>query len=149
MIVFGLYLRKGIVYLPTMAKVPSGGYQEIDPVSVVPASGTEALGKALEENIMRGNPILENYSPSNYSQAVVLKYAGVKNFSTFARGAQPWNIIIEDGVYEIQGQRRRPDRGWEEDPNNRIIFPAGTTEDDVIKKMVQILQKAAASDSSP
>ena len=144
MIVYGLYLRRGVVYIPTMAKILSGGYQEIDPVAVVPVSETISLSRALKENIARGNPTIEKYSPSDYSKAVVLKHAGVKSFSTFARGAQTWTIVLKDGAYEIRGQRKRPDRGWEQDPNNIIIFPAGTAEDRVIGEMIQILQKAAS-----
>lgn len=142
MLVFGLYLRKSVVYIPTMAKAPSGTYREIDPVSVTPVSETEALRKALKEVIGRGNPTLERYSPADQSQAVVLKYAAVKTFSTFARGAQPWTIVMKGGSYEIRGQRRRSDRGWEQDPNNIVVFPVGTADDDMIEAMIHILQKS-------
>jgi hypothetical protein len=145
MMVYGLYLRKGMVYIPTKAETPSGSYREIEPVSVVPVSETEDLRAALKECIARGNPPLESYSSTDQSQAVVLKYAGVGSFSSFARGAQPWTIVLKDGVYEIRGQRKRSDRGWEQDPNNIIVFPADSAEDSVIEKMIQILQKSASS----
>ena len=148
MFVCGLYLRNEIVYIPTMAKIPSGGYQEIDPVSVVPVSDADALKKALKENMAQGNPVIENYSPSDYSNAAVLKHAGVKSFSTFARGAQPWTIVVDGGAFEIQGERKRPDRGWERDPNNTIVFQSGATEDEVIHRMVQILQRTASASHS-
>jgi len=146
MIVYGLYLRKDMVYIPTKAETPSGSYREIEPVSVVPVSKTEDLRAALKECIARGNPPLKSYSPTD--QAVVLKYAGVGSFSSFARGAQPWTIVLKDGVYEIRGQRKRSDKGWEQDPNNTIVFPASMAEDSVVEKMIQILQKPNSSGES-
>jgi hypothetical protein len=141
MIVHGLYLRKGLVYIPTTAKVPSMAYREIDPISVVPVTEIEALRIALKEIMARGNPILENSSSGIRPEPAILKYAGVKSFSAFARGAQPWTIVFKNGVYEIRGQRKRPDRGWEQDPNNIIVFPVGTSDDAVIEEMIQILQQ--------
>ena len=55
---YGCYLRKGIVYLTTLGKMNTGGHRDIDPVSVVPVSDTAGLERAFRETIARGNPIV-------------------------------------------------------------------------------------------
>jgi hypothetical protein len=40
------------------------------------------------------------------------------------------------------GYRRHPD-GWHEDPEQKVDLPPGTTVDDVIDRMIAILQEAA------
>ena len=136
-----LYLRKGTVFLPTLGKMDRGPYRDIEPVDVVPVSDTEGLRRALGATIARGNPPIGPY-PRPYPPPVVLKYAGLKSWHAFARGAQPWSIRGKNGIFQIVGHRMHPN-GWVEDPNQTIHFPAGTTLDDVIDRMIAILQTAA------
>jgi hypothetical protein len=72
----------------------------------------------------------------------VVKYAGVKSWSAFARGTLPWGITERDGNFQILGYRRHPD-GWREDPQQKVDLPAGSTVDDAIDRMMAILQDAA------
>jgi hypothetical protein len=75
----------------------------------------------------------------------VLKYAGVKTWSAFARGTSNWHINEKDGNYEIVAMRdRRSGGGWEEDPDQRIKFAPGTGLETVIDRMIEILQSAAS-----
>jgi hypothetical protein len=76
---------------------------------------------------------------------VLLKYAGVKRWSEFERGMTFWTIEEKDGSFEIAGQKKCPDAGWRDDPNLTIAFPPGTSTDEVIDRMVAILQNAVAS----
>jgi hypothetical protein len=72
----------------------------------------------------------------------VVKYAGVKSWGTFARGASPWSIKENDGIYQLVGNQKGP-TGWVEDPEQRVEFPPGTAVDQVIDRMIVILQDAA------
>jgi hypothetical protein len=137
-----LYLRKGKVFIPTFGRVDKGLYRDIEPVAVVDVSDTDALRQAFHETIARGNPPTPYYPRDAYPQPVVAKYAGVKTWSAFARGASPWNIKEKDGTYQIVGHRKGPS-GWVEDPEQRIQFPPGTTLDQVIDHMIAVLQAAA------
>jgi len=74
---------------------------------------------------------------------VVLKYAGVKTWSAFARNARTWRLREKDGGYQIGGYRKHEKGYWVEDPEQTIEFPAGTTIDEVIDRMIGILQDAA------
>jgi hypothetical protein len=143
MMVNTCYLRKGSVFLPTMAKVVTGGHQEIDPVFVAPVNQGTELQHALQTMIAAGNPIIPSYSFADNPPAAVLKYAGVKTFGAFARDALAWIIEEKDGTFQIVGQRRRQPRGWVDDPEQTITFPAGTRADEVAARMVAILQAAA------
>ena len=136
-----LYLRRGRVFIPTSGLVPGGPYRDIEPVAVVEVSDADGLRQAFRETIARGNPPLPPY-PRPYPPPVVVKYAGVKSWAAFARGALPWSIEEEKGIFQIIGRRRTPD-GWVEDPEQTIDFPRGATLDQVIDRMISILQKAA------
>ena len=72
-----------------------------------------------------------------------MKYAGVRNWSAFARNASLWSIEEEGGVFQIVGYRKHPKGYWEQDPDQKIQFPAGTTVDDVVDRVIAILQNAA------
>jgi hypothetical protein len=74
-----------------------------------------------------------------------LKYAGVKTWSAFARGTAPWSINEKDGAYQIVGYRARPEGYWVEDPDRKIELAPGSTAEDVIERMIAILQDAARS----
>jgi hypothetical protein len=132
-----LYLRKGKVFIPTFGRVPGGPYRDIEPVAVVDVSNADDLRRAFRETIARGNPPIGPYPRPN-PPPVVVKYAGVKN----ARGALPWSIDEENGIFQIIGRRRTLD-GWVEDPEQTIKFPVGTTLDQVIDRMIAVLREAA------
>jgi hypothetical protein len=144
-----VYLRKGMVIVPTTGRVENRGpYRDIEPVAVVPASDAEAIRSALRAAIARGNPPTLRYPRGAYPQPVVVKHAGVKSWGAFAREASPpWNIKETDGNYQIIGHRKHP-TGWIEDPEQTIKFPHGSSSDQVIERMIAILQDAAAQPSS-
>jgi hypothetical protein len=137
------YLRNGIVYIPTLGKVETGGYRDIEPVAVVPVSHTVDLRRALRETMARGNPIVPSLSPDNLPTPVVLKYAQVKTWATFNRGTSVWPLDETDGVYQIEPYRRRKDRGWEQDPSRYITLPPGTDVNAACERFVAVLQEAA------
>ena len=79
---------------------------------------------------------------SEIAPAVLLKYAGVKHWSAFERGMLFWDISENDGIFRIASQRKEPDGMWRDDPEQIITFPPGATADDVIERMIAILQGA-------
>jgi hypothetical protein len=137
------YLRKGNVYVPSVAKLGPAYYMDVEPVSVVPASNTEGVGRALRSAMVQGNPDIPAPARGHHPAPILPKYAGVKNWSAFARGTSTWSIKERDGNYEIAGHRKNPKGYWEEDPGQKIEFPPGTTVDTVIARMIAILQDAA------
>jgi hypothetical protein len=137
------YLRKGVVYVPTVAKTVAGFYLGVDPVAVVPVSHTADLRRALQETIARGNPRVLTPTRRNFPPPVTLKYAGVKTLAAFERGTLTWDMEKNGKVYQIKIGRKHPEGGWEEDPDQIITLPPGSGVDEVCDRMVAILQAHA------
>ena len=137
------WLRKGHFYMPVLAKTVAGFYQGIDPVAVIPVSQTAELRRAIAETIAQGNPVIPTPSPKEIPLPSVLKYAGVKTWKAFERDALSWKITENNGIYQIVGQRDGRYGGTVDDPDQTITFPSGTPIDDVIDRMIAILQQAA------
>jgi|SRR5215469_6032760 len=137
------YLRRGSVFLPTVAKIDRGYYLDIEPVAVVALSNTDGLRGALRETIARGNPPVPSLSREQKRDPLLPKYAGVKTWATFARNASLWSIDEKDGNLQIIGYREAETGGWERDQANLESFPANTKIDEVIDRLIVILQAAA------
>jgi hypothetical protein len=144
------YLRKSIVYIPHLVKEVHGAYAKVGPVAVVPVSDTEALRRAFHATISHGVPVVPPPSPTDRDELdlVVPKSAGLKSFPAFARGASPWGIVQKDGLYEIRGSRKGPVRGWVDDPEQKIVLPPGSSLDDLVERMILVLQAAASKQGS-
>ena len=137
------YLRSGIVYVPTVAKTEAGFYMNREPMSVVAATNTEALRYALRDAMGKGNPTIPTPARNAFPRPVLLKYSGAKSWSAFARGASQWSIEEEEGRYQIVGYRTHRDGYWVQDPEQKIELPTGSARDQVIDRMIAILQDAA------
>lgn len=135
-----LYLRNGTVYLPTMGKMAEGFYRGVEPVAVVSASDIDGIRQALRTTIARGNPVVPMLRRSEWKPPVLLKYAGVKSWSAFERGMLFWTIKSTDTSFRIAGQKKQPNRMWNDDPEQTVILPSGATTDDVVERMITILQ---------
>src|SRR5579875_740599 len=137
------YLRQGTVFLPTVGKVDKNVYFHVEPVVVVPVSNTGALRTALRETIKRGNPAVEY---DRLAPPILAKYAGVKSWNTFARKASVWVMDETNGTLRIEANLRGSDGAFTVDKSGIKTLPAGSTIDDLIDRMIAILQKAAASE---
>jgi hypothetical protein len=139
---FHAYLRRGIVYVPTVAKRDTAVYTDTEPVAVVPVANSEALRRALLDAIARKNATIP-VPKGKWPAPVLLKYAGIKSWSAFARDASLWSIEDDSGKYLIVGYRTHPKGYWEQDPDQKTVFPPGSTVDDVVASMIAFLQDAA------
>ena len=139
-----LYLREGMVYLPTMGKVAEGVYRGLEPVAVVSASDIGEIRRALNETFARGNPPAQLLRRSEYPPSLLLKYAEVKSWSVFERGLMFWTIKEKNSAFQIAGQSKRDDGGWRPDAERTIDFPPNSTTGDVIDRMIAIVQEETA-----
>jgi hypothetical protein len=135
-------LRKATVYIPTMGKMDRGFYRGVEPVDVVAVSNTEALREAIAGAIARGNPPVPMLRRGDWPPPVVLRYAGVRSWPAFERGMTLWSIEEKDGSFRIIPQRKHPDGMWKGDPDRTISFPSNAALDEVVARMVGILQEA-------
>ena len=109
---FHSFLRNGIVYVPTVVQLSTGAYMDVDPVVVAPATDFEGLRHGFLEAIGKKNAIVPPPPKDKWPPPILLKYAGVKTWSAFARNASVWSIEETDGNYEIMGYRTHPKGYW-------------------------------------
>ena len=55
MMLWHVYLRKGIVFVPTVAKTEAGFFLDIDPVAVLESSDRQQVSEAIKAAILKGN----------------------------------------------------------------------------------------------
>ena len=139
---WNVYLRNGTAFVPTVAQTDAGFFLDIDPVGVVSATETKALQDAVKQAIGRGNPRVPTPTRSAFPKPVLLKYAKVKSWPAFERGCLSWTIVEKDGVYRVKQGRKRPDRGWEDDPEKIEELPPGTGIDEVAQRVASFVQTA-------
>lgn len=144
--VWNIYLRNGIAYVPTVAQAESGGhlgyFMDIEPVIVVPATERETLKRAIIERMIKGNPIVPAPTRDGFPKPILPKYANVKSWSAFENNALLWTISKKDGDYNISPQRKRPDRGWEDDLERLESLPPGTTLDAAAERLATLVLQA-------
>jgi hypothetical protein len=140
---FNSYLRKSVVYVPTVVKLQTGAYVDVEPVAVTSVTDTVGLRRAFLDAIARKNAIVPPPPKDKWPPPVLLKYAGVKTWSSFARDASIWSIGDRDGNFQIIGYRDHPDGYWAPDSEKKIDFPPGSRVEVVIDRMIAILQDAA------
>lgn len=140
------FLKKGLVLIPTLAKVRGGPHWVVEPVVVVPVSDTVALRGALSDALARGNPVIPKIPPkAEQSEPSALKITGDKSLLSFQRRAMGWWLNERDGIYKIEGlmEKEGYHGGKVTDPDQVETFPPGTSIDAVIDRMISILQAAA------
>jgi hypothetical protein len=137
------YLKNGVVYIPTVVQLTTGAYLDVDPVAVEQSDNTEGLRRAISAAITRGNAVVST-AKGKWPAPVLLKYAGARSWSAFARGASMWSIDEEKETNRITGYRDHADGYWVPDPDKTINFPGDSKIEFVVSRMIEILQAAAA-----
>jgi hypothetical protein len=113
-------------------------------------SSIEDLRRALLETIAKKNVVIPDRDPDALRAPPLLpKYAGVRSLSAFYRNASTWGITEDNGDYKILHYRKHPKGYWQEDSAHEIQFPVRTTVDDVVDRMIAILQETSRADAKP
>jgi hypothetical protein len=137
---WNLYLRNGVAYVPTVAQTQAGFFIDIEPVEAVPASDAEALEGAIKQTLKRGNPRIPTPTRAAFPMPVVLKHAKVRSWSAFERNSTNWTIVEKDGHYQIKRGRKRADGGWEDDPEHVEVLPHGVELNEIAQRIALSVQ---------
>lgn len=143
-----LLLCDGIVHITTSYLVEKKGFFfEGAPIESVPANQTLELRGAIVRAIKRGNPTIsiDQYrSLSGNKHSVLLKATGARSWSVLDRQINGlWSVAEEDGLYAIRVKQPMQPRGWHEDKTKRVEFPPGTPVDEVIDRLIAMIQECA------
>jgi hypothetical protein len=112
----------------------------VEPFEVVNVNDTKGFADALKRSISRGNPLVRTPLRDEYKKPEILKYAKVRSWSQFERESSSWSVSEKNGIWQFGQDKRRKDKGWEEDPSKIVKLPAGLTTDQVVERIVQAVQ---------
>jgi hypothetical protein len=132
-----IYMRKGICFIPFVAKTKAGFYLDIDPVKVVKLDDLQLLTLAIEQAMAAGNPIIPTPSRSKFPKPVILKPAGVKNWGEFVKQGACFTIIRQENEFVILETSRNENNDWIDDPSLKQIHPARSTTLEIISLIVR------------
>jgi hypothetical protein len=134
------YLRKGIAFVPTMARTEAGYWLGVEPVEVQKVGTVEALEQLLLAVIARGNPVVPTPTRQNFPRPVMERYCGLKSLSAFERTATCWSISGNGDAYRICEWRRseRYRGAREEADDSEILLPADTPIKDVARRAAEV-----------
>lgn len=141
--IYKCYLKKDTVFVPTVVRLQSPVYMDVDPVAVISVTDSLGLRKAFLDTIARKNNSVSPSSEEIRGRPVILKYSRDRNWSAFQRGASIWHIKENDGNYQIIPYSTQQKGYWAPDLDHAIEFHPGTMVTDVIDRMIAILQNAA------
>jgi hypothetical protein len=140
-----IYIRKGIAYIPTMARTEAGFYLAVEPVEVASVGDKAALEQALVRTISRGNPIVPTPTRANFPQPVLLSHAKVKSWSTFAKSARGWSIAKENDVFVISPYHLAVRGALEEDSAAKEAFPQSTPVVSVVQRAIERITQSVTA----
>jgi hypothetical protein len=146
-----VFLLKGQVLVPTMAKTKAGFYMGIEPVEVVAPPDQTALEQAIIRVVKRGNPSVPTPpGGANFPKSPLLKYAKMKSISSFDKLAKSWKLSKREGAYLIIPYRARNDSGAEEDAERGEAIPAEEPLETVVRRLVhRVLESAGGLAAAP
>jgi hypothetical protein len=138
------YLRKGSVFVPTMAKTEAGYWLAVEPVEVRKVPSVDVLKVILLAVIARGNPVVPTPTRVDFPPPVMERYCGMKSLPAFERTATCWAVSRERGEYKICEWRRseRYRGAREEASETRILLPLSTTLEEVLHQAAEFALSA-------
>lgn len=137
---WSIYIRKGLVYLPTIAEAKSGFFLEIEPIEVADVNDKQAVREAVFATLARNRPVVPDPDPETYKMAPILALAGVKSWSTFYKNAKQLGVMRGESGYEIF--RLKPyGRGFTSDETSRIKLPGNCTIAQVVDRVVDEIER--------
>ena len=139
---WSIYYAKDLVLVPTSVKSSVGVRMTVDPMEIVHVNSRAELRHAISSIIAKGNPIVSHPSQEEMSKITIHKKLGFNSYKEFNHTAILWAIGLMNNVYEIEFWKVPENgRGYVSDPTKTINFPAGTTTETVVDKLIDIIQE--------
>jgi len=142
-----LRLYKGVVQIPTSYFVERDGFFVTDaPIDSVPVEQTERLRQAILAAVGRGNPPISRDQATallNDQKDPLLQAAGARSWYALDRQTKGLWSIETNGICEIRVNQPLKTQGWHEDKTKRVQFPPGTPVEDVIERLIAMIQECA------
>src|ERR1700733_14304178 len=140
-----LRLHNGIVHIPT--SYLSGFFVEDAPIESIPVEQTQRLRQAVLTAMAPGNPPIsrgEARTRVGQKDHSLLKATGAVSWHALDRQTKGlWSLAGKDDFYQIRVKQPMAPRGWHEDKTKRVEFPPDTAVEDVIDRLIAMIQERA------
>jgi len=144
LVTFTIYLRRGRVLIPTLARTQYGVYIEVEPVEVASADNIAEIDDALQTALSRGNPSIPHPDRDNFPTPVVMRHAEVKSWSSFVKGTKVWSVSSESDTWTLTPMKEATNHSWEEDIPASVSFDGTGAVDEVIRATATAISQAQA-----
>lgn len=136
-----VYVRDGIVYVPTMGRTTAGFFIELAPVYTANFEDLAGLREILLKTLRTPNPKVSTPSRFSYPKlTAVAEMAMAKSTREFEKGAGLLEVQLNDGKYTIAPMKNMGRMGWEETPESKITIPATEEIGRIVEKVITVLQ---------
>lgn len=132
-----VYVRKNTAFVPDVARTEAGFFLDVEPVRVAKLSDLQSLASAIEHAMATGNPRVPTPTRAAFPKPVILKPAGVKNWSAFVERGACFTVFRGDDELEITETARNEDGEWMDAPSLNQKLPAGSLAVDIAKRIAE------------
>jgi hypothetical protein len=132
----GIYVYNDRAYLPTLARIRTGGWFDTEPV-ITCNLDAEKLVKAVEKILASDYVVLEPTDPEmgNPRRGAVLKATKTRSWKELAKKGTSYNIDFTPDRVRLDMSRLDKKGRWEFDPNKVQILPPDTN----VETLVEII----------
>ncbi len=147
----GAYLRRNIVYIPTLKQIPGSYSHETEPVQIVPASDAIAVAEAFKHAIDSGNPPITEKEAAALPSWTITTPTGVTSRRAFDKDAITWSLDMDPTTGEYRMWGYEPFKGGGRVPGSVPAFtlPADTPRLEVAGRAAELICEAAKLQSQP
>jgi hypothetical protein len=130
-----VYVRKGMAFVPDVARTKAGFFLDIEPVRVIQVSDLHSLASAIEQAMVAGNPLVPTPTRAAFPKPVILKPAGVKNWNAFVKRAACFTIFHLGDELEISETAPNDNGDWVDAPSLNQRLPATSSALDIAQRI--------------
>jgi hypothetical protein len=126
--VVGIYVYEDKAYLPTIARIRTGGWFDTEPVFICDLD-VKKIASTIEGLVARGHIVVEPTDPEmgNLRQGAVLRATKTHSWKELANKGVSYNIDFLHDQIRIDMSRLDKKGRWEFDPNKVQVLPHDTS----------------------
>jgi len=136
-----IYLRNSIIYLVPLARIPTGGHIETEPVEIVqlptsPLMLGQSIMKSIElsDQLLPTPPVHERYSPAQ-------RASDVETWRKFFKGTAACDLEKFDSEFVITPLKPERSIIFSYEPEKAVRFPVSTSPDALARRLLEILDR--------
>lgn len=140
--VVGIYIYENKAYLPTIARIRTGGWFDMEPVFICDLDAKKIVS-IIEGLVARGHIVAEPTDPEmgNLRQGAVLRATKTNSWKELANKGISYNIDCSQDQIRIDMSRLDEKGRWEFDPNKVQILPRDTSLEVIVDLILRDIRR--------